>query len=165
MPAAVSTSISGSMSLTAFVAASTYCGPTLTPVPISSDGSATMMFGFSMAIMLASASESAQTIVARPTSSARLMVSRKTASVNGFSQWFSMTPSAPAATSDSGRMSARPRPGRSGSMCGAKTWMREVAAFTRAISTIGVVKIISTSYFFDASSAAMARSMTSCPNR
>ena len=57
------------------MAAATYSGPTHTPDAINSEGSATMMSGFSMAIWRASASDEAQTMVVSPTSSARFMVS------------------------------------------------------------------------------------------
>ncbi|MPN00162.1 hypothetical protein SDC9_147356 [bioreactor metagenome] len=163
MPAPCSTKMSGSISLTARIAAETYSMSLVCPVPINPVGSATMILGLSFATAADSAAVSVQTMVASPTSSARRIVCASAEREIGFSQWLSITPFAPAATSDSGKVSASPLPGTIGSICGAKTKRRSVAAATRLSSTIGVVKMMSTSYFFEAASAASASASTSSP--
>ena len=59
----------------------------------------------------------ADTVVASPTSSARRIVFSSVSISRGFSAWFSITPTAPAALTASGNTLPSPLPGTSASIC------------------------------------------------
>jgi hypothetical protein len=160
------TTISGSTAATRSTARSTnHCISVAAErlLAMSAGGSASTMSGPRRAAAAASSGESAQTNVASPTSLALRMAPAMSVSVMRRSEWLSIVPTAPASAIASASTAPAPRPGVTGSMCWAKTWMSRVARATVTMSTAWGSKTMATSSASASRSAAWASRTAAAP--